>query len=238
MRLFICLSTFLFSSQICVSQKHASLIIKSDQNSLEFINSIYFLKGDRSLHTWMFDIKNISLSDLELGHYKIKYITCFLDTLVEDIHIDEYQKYRITYPDNNFYSPAGSVDPIIEKFLIDDEGILKVYIKSNIYDHTFYHQVLIIMKNQNQYRGYYACHNYGPDINEGLHDTITNPDISINYVKELIEFIFENQNATNPNAFVSCNHFSEIYVMMNKQYFYFNLCEDELEKTFNLIDEF
>lgn len=235
MKLSIWLSIFFFSIQICVSQKDASLSIKTDQNSLKFINSIYFIKNSTSLHTWLFDIKNISINDLDLGHYRIEFITCFLDTIVKDIHINKNQKFRINYPDRSFYQAAENPDAIIEDFLIDDEAILKVYIKSNIYDHTFYHQVLRITKSQDHYSGYYSCHNYGPDTSEGLRDTIANFDIAGNDMKGIIEFLYHNQVSTNPNAYIHCNHFSEIYVMNNKQYFYLNICETDLEKTINLM---
>ena len=238
MKLFACLLILLLPAQICIAQKRASLTIKSDQNSLSLINSIYIHKNDKSLHTWLFDTKNIFIRDLDSGYYRIEYITYFLDTIVKDLHIDEYQKIKILYPDKNFYNSTESLDTLIEDFLINNIGAFKVYIKSNIYDHTFYHQVLQIMKDQDNYSGYYSCHNYGPDRSEGLSDTIALLDLSKNYIKRLIEFLYHNHVATNPSAFVNCNHFNEVYVMNNKKYFYFNFCEDDLEKTFILVSEF
>ncbi len=238
MKQFTRLLILLLPAQICIAQKNASLNIRSDQNSLSLINSIYIQKNERSLHTWIFEIKNIFIRDLDSGHYKIEYITYFLDTIVEDLLVDESQKLKIPYPDKNFYQSTENLDTLVEDFLISDDAVLKLYIKSNIYDHTFYHQILLIYKNQDYYSGYYSCHNYGPDRSNGLNDTTAHFDLSGNHVKGIIEFLYLNQFSTNPNAFINCNHFSEVYVMNKKKYFYFNFCEDELEKTFNLVSEF
>lgn len=238
MKLIIWLSILFFFLQICVAQKHASLFLKSHKNSLGFINSVYLIQDGTSLHTWMFDIKNIAVSNLNSGNYKIIYVTCFLDTIVVNLHINENQKFRIYYPDKSFYQVAENPDAVIEDFLIEDMAVLNIYIKSKIYDHTFYHQVLKITKSQERYSGYYSCHNYGPDRSEGPRDTIATFDIGSNYLKGLIEFLYQNQEATNPNAYIHCNHFSEVYVMKNKQYFYFNICESDRNRAINLASEF
>ena len=161
-----------------------------------------------------------------------------MDTLSEELYIHDHDKIKIEYPHKNFYQETVVPDTLIEDFLSNDQAVLKLYIKSNIYDHTFYHQVLLIRKNLNAFEGYYSSHNYGPDRSEGLNDTTAYLDLSGKHMKGIIEFLYLNQASTNPNTFVNCSHFSEVYLLNKKKYFYFNICEDELEKTFNLVSEF
>jgi hypothetical protein len=219
----------------CAGQKSATIIIDTDQSSLPLINSVDIQKNDENIHTRFFNLKNILLKDLDSGWYHVKYITYFSDTIEEGIHIDRYDKFRISYPDNSFYQPTESPNPIIEYFLMNDVAEMKLYIKSNIFDYTFYHQFISVRKNQDIYKGYYSSHNYGPDTRKGISDTTIYLDIPQSDVQSLLEFVYVHQDSNNPNAYIRCNHFSEAYLMINRQYFYFNFCEDGMGEVLNLL---